>query len=266
MKIALFSDLHTEFFAEGSREPWMPDDHGCDVLVLAGDIVTEPAVLTEYVGAIRSKWDRVVPIVYVPGNHEYYGNEFYAARESYLHREIPAFHCLDRRYVEIDGVVFVGATLWTDFRRGADFGIARRGLNDYRKIWNAHTDSTFAPEDAANEHALSLAFIRKHVAAAAPYPVVVVSHHAPSFRSCSAFYNPQLDSCYASNLEAMIEETKPRLWIHGHIHESNDYTVGETRILTNPRGYDLSYDKSNINPKFRTDIVVEVEARKARVA
>ena len=87
---------------------------------------------------------------------------------------------------------------------------------------------------------------------------VVVTHHAPSFRSCSTKYNPQLDSCYASDLDDRVKVWKPALWVHSHIHESRDYMIGETRVVSNPRGYDVVGDRSMLNPGFKPDFVVEV--------
>ena len=256
MNISLYSDLHTEFFED--RPPWTPDDVGCDVLVLAGDIVTSPKALTEYISRIRAEWGRPVPIVYTMGNHEYYGQEFHSARKAYLLRSsIPNFHPLDRGTVEIDGVVFAGATLWTDFRNGADLELAVFSMNDYQRIKNAVTEWNWNPIDAWEQFKLSLDFLHDVVAAQWGKPLVMVTHHAPSFQSCDkSFHDTRLNGCYASALDYYIQEWKPRLWLHGHVHTTNNYRIGDTTIMSNARGYDMVGDRSYLNPHFNPEILV----------
>lgn len=40
-----------------------------------------------------------------------------------------------------------------------------------------------------------------------------------------------------SDLEPQIRRWQPALWLHGHVHDSFDYYIGNTRIVANPRGY-----------------------------
>lgn len=46
----------------------------------------------------------------------------------------------------------------------------------------------------------------------------------------------------------------PDLWVHGHMHNSVDYRVGATRVVTNPRGY----AGHEINPNFNPQLVIEI--------
>jgi Icc-related predicted phosphoesterase len=62
-------------------------------------------------------------------------------------------------------------------------------------------------------------------------------------------------AAYASDLEDFIIETKPDLWIHGHVHEPFDYVIGKTRIICNPHGY--VQDPYN---GFNSKLVIEVSA------
>jgi Icc-related predicted phosphoesterase len=83
---------------------------------------------------------------------------------------------------------------------------------------------------------------------------VIVTHHAPSMLSLPEHRrSEEISSAYASNLEPLILQYQPRLWIHGHIHHSNNYCIGETRVLANPRSYP---DKPN--PDFVSDLVIDV--------
>ena len=67
MKIRVLSDLHLE-----NDEPELIPHAQADLIVLAGDIHNHAA---------GPRWaaqtfDGAVPVVYVPGNHEYYDGEF----------------------------------------------------------------------------------------------------------------------------------------------------------------------------------------------
>lgn len=47
------------------------------------------------------------------------------------------------------------------------------------------------------------------------------------------------------------------LWIYGHTHESVDFNIGGTRIVSNPRGYpDASGD--SINQDFDPALTLEI--------
>lgn len=85
-----------------------------------------------------------MPIVYVFGNHEFYGSSI--ERERHLARQYAAvsgIHLLDDSEVTIDAVRFVGGTLWTDYdlysggddiERAYSMHQAYLGINDHRRI------------------------------------------------------------------------------------------------------------------------------------
>jgi len=61
-----------------------------------------------------------------------------------------------------------------------------------------------------------------------------------------------LNAAFASDLNDVIAEGRPTLSAHGHPHDSFDYTVGDTRIVCNPRGYD------DENRQFNPMLVLKV--------
>ena len=66
----------------------------------------------------------------------------------------------------------------------------------------------------------------------------MITHHAPSKRSIPLeFQTDILSAAYASSLDAFVESSGARLWIHGHLHQAQDYFIGNTRVICNPRGY-----------------------------
>ena len=118
MRIQLFSDLHLE------RDPtFEPLVHpGTDVVVLAGDIGSYQArsrLQDEDFGLARFSPRRFSPaprVLYVPGNHEFDSLEYEDAYER-LQRVCAhlGIEWLDGQTVVIDGVRFIGSTLWADF-------------------------------------------------------------------------------------------------------------------------------------------------------
>ena len=82
----------------------------------------------------------------------------------------------------------------------------------------------------------------------------MITHHAPSPRSIHprSARDPLMPG-YASDLEEVIERFQPALWIHGHVHRAVDFSIGRTRVLANPRGYDREAWVG-----YRPDLVIEL--------
>jgi Icc-related predicted phosphoesterase len=247
MKLHILNDLHTEF---GEFDPPVTN---ADVVVLAGDIG---------VGMKGLHWaedyfpDR--PVLYVPGNHEFYHHDIALVDE--LKTQAPGnIHVLNDDSMVIDGVRFLGSTLWTDF---ALFGEAdkffamrqaRQQMTDFSIIQNKNR--RFTPEDAIRLHTASRDWLAAMLAKPFDGKTVVVTHHAPSSRSVAPCYaGDLLTPAFASSLESMMDGGRVALWVHGHMHESYDYEIHGTRVICNPRGY----APSALNPEFRPDWIVEV--------
>ncbi|MGO8627724.1 metallophosphoesterase [Rhizobium ruizarguesonis] len=257
MKIWIFSDLHLEM--GGPSEFDIP---AADLCICSGDIVDRgPAASVRFLG------ERVapsMPVIFVPGNHEYYRSsivEGFAAgvEEAKKYRGVSI---LDGGAVSIDGLHVVGATLWTDFALFGDDRLAmldaRQGLNDYRKIkLSKQPFMRFTTHEARNRHFQARGIIETCLEASFEFPTVVVTHHAPSILSVSREYlHDRLTPSFASNLEGLIMRRQPRLWVHGHLHNSSDYYIGRTRVICNPRGVAGEAQLRSFNPS----LVIDVEA------
>lgn len=255
MKLAVFSDLHLEF---SGFQPLISAD-AADVIVLAGDIWKKD----HGIFWARATWPEH-EIVYVAGNHEFYGSE----RKTILARLRAAsletgVHFLDNDQVVIDGVRFLGATLWTDFRlygaeqRDACMAIAQERLNDFRLILD--DDEPFTPAESVQLHQESVQRLEAKLKQPFAGSTVVVTHHAPTWQSIVPRYqDDMLSACFASRLEHLMGFSA--LWIHGHTHSSLDYSVAGTRVICNPRGYCPSQRPCE-NGDFNPGLLVEVGAR-----
>jgi 3',5'-cyclic AMP phosphodiesterase CpdA len=251
VRIRILSDLHLEF------RHWTPPAVPVDVVVLAGDI---------HVGTAGVVWGRQhfgdCPIVYVPGNHEYYGGEMQSMLAQL--RRVAGdhdVHLLDGDAVVINDVRFLGATLWTDFALyGSEpkiidraMAIATQAMVDYRLI-RMRGSRMLRPSDTQTIHWQQVGWLTGQLAAPSALATVVVTHHLPHPLSVHVKYDGDgLNPSFASDLSALVREPV-RLWIHGHTHESMDYAVNGTRVVCNPRGY-LPHEP---NAAFDGGLVVEV--------
>jgi predicted phosphodiesterase len=252
MRIRVLSDLHREF-----AHIDLPQVEA-DVVVLAGDTDRGTCGVTWAASAFPN-----TPVLYVAGNHE-----FYDERIGRLHEKLRAaatgtnVAILENETCELAGYRFFGATLWTDFNLFGDqpsamlaAGAKIGGMTDYRKIRRQDT-SRLMPKHTAKLHADSRLALMKFLTSGDPTKSVVITHHAPSARSVQTGKEADpLTPAYASNLERLIEECGPALWIHGHIHEFRDYQIGNTRVLNNPLGYQTAKDRERSG--FVCDLVVE---------
>lgn len=251
MKLHIVSDIHLEF---GALEYTPP---ACDVVICAGDI--QPGVDGLIWMAKTYGSSLGVPVIFVAGNHEYWDQTFVGHTETM--RAIAkrlGIHFLQNDQVVIDGVRFLGCTLWTDLNLMGNQPLAMvsalSDTKDYRNI--DYTASVpLQPFHTLAEHKESLSFLTDALNTPFDGKTVVVTHHSPSELSCiSKFRGDPTNYNYASRLDRFVEMMAPELWCHGHVHQNNDYVIGTTRVICNPRGYD-DYEP---NPEFDPQLVIEV--------
>jgi len=232
MRLHVLSDLHIEV------TDFDPPATDADVVVLAGDIHNG----TQGLDWAAAKFPRR-RILYVPGNHEFYDGELCSVMRSLAARARELdIALLDNGATVIDGVRFLGATLWTDFcldgaqRRAEVMALSRPYIVDFRAIRNG--DGLFTPEESVRLHETSRAWLDQQLAVRFSGPTVVITHHAPHPLSVhTRFASHPANGGFVSNLEDMMGAAA--LWIHGHTHNSFDYSVKGTRVVCNPRGYVL---------------------------
>jgi Icc-related predicted phosphoesterase len=246
MKIQVLSDMHIEFW----KEDRLPEVVG-DVLVLPGDICAAAAgkafkFFKQWLSTIT------VPVIYVFGNHEYYGSNFDEVPwviKDYL-KDLNHVHILDADTVEIDGITFIGATLWTKLGIRGEL-IINQSKMDIGPIQN------FTVEKWNKSHQRDSDYIRHVLQNYRSYDhkIVVVTHHSPSYKSVSPrFMGDALNVGFHNSLEHLIIDYEPTLWLHGHTHDPLDYMIRDTRIICNPMGY----PRENTPPGFDPGKIIDV--------
>lgn len=246
----ILSDLHNEFSI------FKPDVEECsfDVVILAGDIDKG----SKGIYWARCQWPDN-EIIYVAGNHEFYGKiRGHVLAELRIAAKETGVHFLENEIIIINGIRYLGCTLWTDFRLfGGKFELACmhhaiQGLNDFRVIHEG--DKGFSPTDSIKLFNNSYNFLRENLVDNYYHgKTVVVTHHLPSNQStANRFKKDMLSACFASNLDQLLGYST--LWIHGHTHDSFDYTIKGTRVVCNPRGYFIN--NTNENTHFKPAFIV----------
>lgn len=230
MRIHVLSDLHNEF------EVYQPEEIDADVVVLAGDIDIKGRAIAWAKEAFS------VPVLYVPGNHEFYKGHFEKTLKKMRDASDDQVHVLDRDAVVINGVRFLGAIMWTDFCSTGNPPLAtymaKEKMNDFRYI-RTQDYRRLTPSDMVSEAIKTRAWLMEQLEKPFDGPTVVVTHHAPTLRSLQddPRSGSHLDAAYANRWEDLMDGKRVALWIHGHTHFSVDYEVYGTRVISNPRGY-----------------------------
>ncbi len=262
VSLHILSDLHMEF------APYSAPEVVADVTIVAGDIFTKGraspwADAQQFFGS---------PVISVPGNHEFYGSTIdHGLLKLRASAAECGLHLLENGEFIMNGIRFLGCTLWSDFQlfagddiqktkqhasvvvgdrysaRMMDFWSIRVAAEGYRK---------FRPKDAANLHAQSVSWLEERLADDFRGPTVVITHHAPSALCLpDTLRTDVFSAAYASNLDWLIERYQPALWISGHIHQSvPSFKIGSTQMISNPCGY----RPQDVNPRFNPTLIHEV--------
>ena len=263
--LTLISDIHLEFGE-------IDISSKADILILSGDVLianvlhdfsedypSNPIVSSRHMQSIRFRnflkycSKEFKHVIYVAGNHEFYHGSWNRTLTILKDEceKYPNIHFLENKTVEIDNVLFVGATLWSDFNKHDPLSMITcsgpTGLNDFQCIRNEQKSyRKLKPDDVIIRHRQTLEYFETVIGNAPnDKKVVVVTHHAPSFSSISESFKDDyyINGAYASDLSNFIlNHPNICLWTHGHIHSISDYKIGNTRIVCNPRGY-VSYSE-----------------------
>lgn len=246
MKAFIFSDHQCDFW---NRKTVFSDRIDADVAIVAGD---HSPNLVSSVEALSSLAERM-PVIYVPGNRDYYGTDFDRTNDLALKAaEKNGVRLLINDTYDINGIRFIGSTLWTDFQldgpqRAAEL-LERNFLSDNVAI------EGWSPARQVEEHKKGRSFIEAKLKEPFHGHKVVVSHHTPHRNSVHVRYDGSPhNACFTTDLSSVLEDfSAPDLWVHGAVHSNHDYFVGNTRVICNSRGY------FGENPEYVEEFVVDL--------
>lgn len=253
MKLHILSDLHLEF--SNFKVPYVD----AQILILAGDIA-KGIKGVEFAKKLSNRYEH---ILYVLGNHEFYGYDLPVIKEKIKSTAKETnIHVLDNDVFSFEGVDFIGSTLWTDFElyskdsKSVEVSkeIASKSLNDFNFI--KYEGNRFTVEKSAELCLENKNYLIEQLEKSKAAKKVVITHHCPSKSSISKQYGESpLNSAFASDLDEII--LKSDFWIHGHTHSEFDYLLGKSRVICNPRGYS-KYQHKQENNDFINNKVIEI--------
>lgn len=254
MKIRIFSDIHIDI---NKKDIYIPPKD--DILnIIAGDVSGDPYTTCDYL------LEKVDKSIYVHGNHIVYNDYDMPLQEIedtlYEKLENTSCHYLNNNYIIINDIVFIGSTLYTDhkykFTESVNAKIATRGLNDFRwgRYLNGNVLEHLNPYHYMEIHRESMLFIQETLEKFHDKKCVVITHHGVSPQAINEKYkNSDINASFISDHENFIKNySNIVVWIFGHIHNSFDFMINNTRIIGNPKGY------GDENPNFNKNLIIEV--------
>lgn len=263
IKIHEISDVHLEFGAYRNKFP------NVSVLCLDGDITLAKLLAKKSNDAHARSFKKkaaeffestqnISHVLYVFGNHEHYHGDLLQSRE-WVQEFLDEYgfnhvHILENDEYKVQDVVFLGCTLWTDMNSG-DLNTLislRHMMNDFKTIHRG--EFLFTPEDAWEIHKESKAWLEKKIEEHKDEKVVVITHHAPCKLSTHPRHKEDVicNGGYSSDLTRLMAPNV-KLWFHGHTHDCFDYMIDQTRVKSNPRGYD-----GHENTGYDPNLVIEI--------
>lgn len=231
VRFRVASDLHLDLRPDAGAvaDALAANDPRADCLVLAGDVAEAhwPG-LRPFLARMQAAYAH---LVYVPGNHEYYGGVV-GATEAHL-RRMPGY--LNCRARDVGGVRVLGCTLWAappPSSRLIRFG-------DFMRIrtHDGHAGRTtgWTRRDMCAAHAFHAAWLEKQLAAG---PALVVTHHAPvPGESSPERYRGSPDEAFFASDVGDALGPRTLGWVFGHTHHAATFARGGCAYWTNALGY-----------------------------
>lgn len=229
------SDLHLEF---PENRAWLrahPLEPAADILLLAGDVLPlhHVPMYRKLLNDIARPFNEVI---WIPGNHEYYGNSIPADGDDLDLQPLPKWRIVNNRSVRFGTVRILCTTLWTAISQLNEARI-RRSMNDYHQILNG--DKPLLPAHTTRLHEHSMAWLKAELAKPFAGSTVVMTHHVPTMMHYpERFKGNALNEAFAVELHHLIEASSIHTWIYGHHHNNTPaFFIGGTCMRTNQVGY-----------------------------
>lgn len=237
MKLQIYSDLHNEFAV--FEAPAV----AADLVILAGDIHTKAR------GVIWAGEAFSCPVIYICGNHEFYGGHIDHTLRKMKEAALPHVHVLENETFIWNQTRFLCATGWTDYSATGHVedatGTALGRMNDFRVIRIDDDFRRLHPSDLISRNHATYDWLAQELDKPFDGKTVVVTHHAPVLEVVGDKYEGHLIAAYTNSWHALLE--KADLWVFGHTHRAIDVKLGRCHVVSNPRGYpreDTGFDPS----------------------
>jgi predicted phosphodiesterase len=252
-KIRVMSDLHQDGFAYKFKNPSTDE-----ILILAGDTANSVKSLAKFL-AYSSELFKSVIVIF--GNHEYYKGTEYSKIETELIQKLAELtsatniHILNKNTITLDNITFIGATLWTNFRRDPPSPIeAKKWVYDF-VLMKLNCDELVTPSWMAQKCKEEMQYIRNQCNSISGKKVVI-THFPPILEFAHPKWgtlsqNP-LNAYFINDLYHELEDLEFSVWICGHTHDSKTFKIEDKQFICNPRGYRHEF------ADFNDELIIEL--------
>lgn len=266
MKIQFFSDAHVDINRIQNPEEFLNTSEKVDFFLDAGDTGSFTATNLFY----KNKFWEKKNVNFISGNHLGYDSSITLEKaeealrnDFFLANNISFLQNSEKKLSK--NLSVLGTTLWTDFNvfntkenNLKKFCMEKclKSINDYNQI-RFNENCFFSPKQSINLFNISMHFLNKKISQNKNKKFIILTHHAPSLKSCSNTYKDNvISSAFCSNLEDFIEKhsNKILIWIHGHMHNTSSYKIKNTYIFCNP----LGYKRFNENSGFISNAILDI--------
>ena len=232
MKAFFTSDLHLDLFHKENNDSFINSLPEAELLICLGDYHNKSSEeFFNFIGRVEHKYQK---IIYVLGNHDYWGRTLTTGHYKFNPKKRGKLVFLNNKPYVHNGVTFFGGTLWYKHLSVSGNWCDEQRVHDYQDI-PKHNQ-----------------LFKNRLSNIKSDNLVVLSHHLPSMNSVVEEYKDEWSNQFFvdSDCEHIISKLKPKLWLHGHTHERIDYTLGNTRVMANPRGYENEHQ-----PEYYTEML-----------
>lgn len=226
--IFAISDIHLEFGV--NTENLIAEWPSTDIIVLAGDIGNATTGLKEIENFLHKLKYKYPDVVFVAGNHEFYGCNYDRNKVITDLKKLAdetQTHFLHRETKIIQGIEFIGATLWSLIEKDTCDSI-----NDFSQhVFHSQIEYV---ESFIDDYR----FIKQQLQSPTDFPQIVVTHHLPTSRLIHRrFKDSEINSAFSTNILDDINTRGVILWFCGHTHEYSMCRYNGTYFFVNPLGY-----------------------------
>lgn len=236
--IYCISDIHSEFYQDDNDslieqlQNYSPE--GVTYCVLAGDIgsVGSSKCIESY-RTVLEHYSKLYPyVIFVAGNHEFYNSNYDFQKVlttlENLSKSFDNVYFLHRKSVTLDGVRFIGATLWSAIDEKST-----KHINDFNHVFHHQVDYL---SEFVNDYRFLKKELETHIESKEPN--VVITHHLPTSKLVHPrFTNHPAGSAFYTNLLDCLPLKNTKYFYSGHSHERMNISYGSTQLMTNPMGY-----------------------------
>ncbi|PCJ23640.1 MAG: metallophosphoesterase [SAR86 cluster bacterium] len=236
MRVFAVSDIHVDY-AENLQ--WVlqlsQQDYQQDILILAGDVSDDMALLEQVFESLQSKF---MHLLFVPGNHELWVDkkEHVCSLEKFeAINSLCASRGVHTSLFESNDISFVPLLSWYDFSFGEPDRHLKRAWRDFRACsWPDNMQSSSAVAEYFHQQNIPLLETKNKT-------VISYSHFLPRIDVMSERIPQDRRRVYpvlgSEKLGLQVCQLNPDIHVYGHSHVNQNIEIDSIRYVNNAFAY-----------------------------